>query len=98
MSDLQPQAGLKAYPEDMELTVKHGINRHGFSLGASQSYLPHSAEYMTFTITSVWSLILGIGRSSRATLCGPLKTTAFIVSFAIVVPLVLAAYFFDAMI
>jgi hypothetical protein len=35
----------------------------------------------TLTITSVWSLILGTGRSSMTTLPGPLKTTAFIVSF-----------------
>lgn len=33
---------------------------------------------------SVWSLIFGIGRSSMATLRGPLKTTAFMVSFAMV--------------
>ena len=35
---------------------------------------------MTLTIMSVGSLILGIGLSSIETACGPLKTTAFIVS------------------
>lgn len=34
---------------------------------------------------SVSSLIWGIGRSSMATLCGPLKTTAFIVPDIVVV-------------
>jgi hypothetical protein len=34
----------------------------------------------TLTMISVWSLILGTGRSSMTTLPGPLNTTAFIVS------------------
>ena len=43
--------------------------------------LPHSAVYLTLTMMSVGSCILGRGLSSIATSSFPLKTTAFIVSF-----------------
>ncbi len=57
-----------------------------FEATFSSTHLPHKAVYITFTIISVGSLILGIGRSSMAMARGPLKTTAFIVSLAIVFP------------
>jgi len=47
------------------------------------TYLPHNAEYFTFIIMSVSSIILGIGRSSISTFRVPLNTTAFIVDFVI---------------
>lgn len=47
------------------------------------SSLPHRAVYITLTMTSVGSSIWGMGRSSTATTCGSLKTTALIVPFAI---------------
>jgi hypothetical protein len=48
------------------------------------SHLPHSAEYLTLMIMSVGSTIFGIGRSSSSTFNVPLKTTAFIVFFDMV--------------
>ena len=50
------------------------------------THLPHRAVYITFTIMSVESSILGIGRSSIATTWGSLKMTAFIVFLAIAFP------------
>jgi hypothetical protein len=49
-----------------------------------EPYLPHKAEYLTLMIMSVGSTILGMGRSSSSTFNVPLKTTAFIVFFDMV--------------
>jgi hypothetical protein len=46
-----------------------------------ETHLPQSAVYLTLTMTSVGSMILGSGRSSSLTSSLPWKTTAFIVSF-----------------
>jgi len=54
------------------------------NLPCAHSYLPHNAEYFTLMITSVGSTILGMGRSSSFTSNFPLKTTAFIVVFDMV--------------
>jgi hypothetical protein len=48
-----------------------------------ETHLPHNAEYLTLMIISIGSTILGIGRSSSFTSNVPLKTTAFIVVFDI---------------
>jgi len=61
---------------------RHWLNRKGKK---GETYDPQRAVYSTFTIMSVGSWIFGIGRSSRTTFLGPLKTTAFIVSEDIVV-------------
>lgn len=51
--------------------------------GERIDYLPHNAEYLTLIMTSVGSMIFGIGRSSILTSSFPLNTTAFIVVFDI---------------
>lgn len=66
--------------EDMEFTA---FNQLVPNLFVNRTYLPHSAEYLTLMITSVWSTIFGIGRSSTLTSSFPLNTTAFIVVFGI---------------
>ncbi len=75
------------HSEDMELAGARMLDLpRSFEATFSSTHLPHKAVYITFTIISVDSLILGIGRSSIAMTRGPLKTTAFIVLLAIVFP------------
>lgn len=66
--------------ENMKFTV-FGGNMLDTSIRGMRriTYLPHNAEYLTLTIISVGSTIVGMGRSSMTTLSLPLNTTAFIV-------------------
>jgi len=68
-------------PEDMEFTRSCQASVHLALTALYQAHLPHNAEYFTLMMMSVGSMSLGIGRSSIFTSRVPLKTTAFIVFF-----------------